>query len=135
MKRILFSLTALLLITGMAMAKQPKLVKATITPNKAAIGEKVTVEVEFTGKASDLKQVYLVVRGYEYDTDAIVLQPLEGSKKNVWVADQVIPYEAPAETFNLDINAIDKKGKEIVTKGFENNSTGKAGTIELTVTY
>ncbi len=135
MKKTILTFVALFLITGMAMAKQPKLVKATITPSKASIGDSVQVKVEFTGKKSDLKQVYLVVRGYEYDTDAIILQPDENSKKNIWVAEQVIPYEAPAEVFNLDINAIDKKGKEIVTKGFENNSTGKAGTVELTVTY
>ncbi|RLD09303.1 hypothetical protein DRI50_12370 [candidate division KSB1 bacterium] len=135
MKKVVLTLTALFLIASLAMAGQPKLVKATITPNKAAIGEKVQVEVEFSGKQSALKQVYLVVRGYEYDTDAIVLKPVEGSKKNVWTSEQVIPYEAPAETFHLDINAIDKKGKEIITKGFENNSTGKAGSIELTVTY
>jgi hypothetical protein len=135
MKKVVLTLTALFLIASLAMAGQPKVVKATITPAKASIGDSVKVEVEFTGKKADLKQVYLVVRGYEYDTDAIVLKACDKSKKNVWVADQVIPYEAPAEIFHLDVNAIDKKGKEIVSKGFENNSSGKAGSVELTVTY
>jgi len=135
MKKAVLTLFALFLITGMAMAKQPKLVKATITPAKAAIGDSVKVQVEFTGKQSALKQVYLVVRGYEYDTDAIVLKPAADTKKNIWIADQIIPYEAPAEVFHLDVNAIDKKGNEVVTKGFENSSTGKAGTVELIVTY
>lgn len=135
MKKVALTLSALFLIASLAMAGQPKLVKASITPTKAAIGDSVKVKVEFTGKQSALKQVYLVVRGYEYDTDAIVLKPQAGTKKSIWVADQIIPYEAPAETFHLDVNAIDKKGKEIVTKGFENNSTGKAGSVELTVTY
>ena len=135
MKKIVLTLTALFLIASLAMAGQPKLVKATITPAKAAIGDSVKVQVEFTGKQSALKQVYLVVRGYEYDTDAIVLKPAADTKKNIWIADQIIPYEAPAEVFHLDVNAIDKKGKEVVTKGFENSSTGKAGTVELTVTY
>lgn len=135
MKKLALTLTALFLVSSLALAGQPKLVKATISPEKASIGDSVKVEVEFTGKKADLKQVYLVVRGYEYDTDAIVLKACDESKKNLWVAKSVIPYEAPAEVFNLDVNAIDKGGKEIITKGFENNSSGKAGSVKLTVTY
>ena len=132
-KVALVALVALFTISGLAMAAQPKLVDAKITPEKASVGDKVTVTVEFSGKAKDLKQVYLTVREYPYDGPTIVLKPVEG-KKNVWTAEETVPYEAPAETFNLDITAVDKKGKEIVTEGFEDNYTGKAGSVKLQVT-
>ena len=133
MKKSAFILVALLLLTSLVAAK-PELVQASISPEKASVGDKVKVSVEFTGKKADLKQVYLTVREYPYDGPTIVLKPIEGGKKNIWVAEQNVPYDAPAETFNLDITAVDKKGNEIVTKGFEDNSFGKAGSVKLVVT-
>ena len=134
MKKAILILVVLFTMASLATAGQPKLVEAKITPEKAAIGDKVKLTVEFTGKKTDLKQVYLTVREYPYDGPTIVLKPTEG-KKNIWIAEESVPYDAPAETFNLDINAIDKKGKEIVTEGFEDNHTGKAGSVKLQVTY
>ncbi len=132
-KTAVVALVALFTLASLATAAQPKLVEAKIAPEKAAVGDKVSITVEFSGKAKDLKQVYLTVREYPYDGPTIVLKPVEG-KKNVWSAEETVPYDAPAETFNLDITAVDKEGKEIVTKGFENNYTGKAGSVKLQVT-
>ena len=125
----------LLFTASVTFAGQPKLVQATITPDTVSIGDSVTVEVRFTGKISDLDKVYLVVRGYEYDTQPFYLQPCESSDQNVWTAKEPVPYNASAEVYHLDINAIDKNGKEIVTEAYKDNSSGKAGSIKLTVTY
>lgn len=133
MKKTALILVVLFTLVSLATAAQPKLVEAKITPDKASVGDKVTVTVEFTGKAKDLKQVYLTVREYPYDGPTIVLKPVEG-KKNIWTAEETVPYDAPAETYNLDITAVDKKGDEIVTEGFENNYTGKTGSVQLEVT-
>ena len=133
-KTAVIVLVALFTFASLATAGQPKVIEAKISPEKATVGEKITVTVEFSGTAKDLKQVYLTVREYPYDGPTIVLRPVKG-KKNIWSAEETVPYEAPAETFNLDINAVDKKGKEIVSKGFENNYTGKAGSVKLEVTY
>ncbi|MDZ7722251.1 MAG: hypothetical protein U5R06_05330 [candidate division KSB1 bacterium] len=133
MKSIVMSL--LLFTSVFAFAGQPELVQATTTPDTVSIGDSVTVAVEFTGKPSDLDKVYLVVRGHEYDTQPFYLQPRESLDQNVWTAREPVPYNASAAVYHLDINAIDKGGKEIVTEGYKDNVSGKAGSIDLTVTY
>jgi len=130
MKKSLLILVAVFCVGQLAFAGQPKLVKAWVEPEEAAIGDSVKLYVEFTGSAKDIKEVYLTVREYPYDYPRIDLQPM-GTKKNLWFKEGEIPYDAYSETYHLDINAFTKKGKEIVTKGFEENSTGKAGTIVL----
>jgi hypothetical protein len=133
--RTLVAVGFLLLTVCLALAEQPKVVQTTISPQKASVGNSVKVTVEFTGKPSDIQKVYLVVRGYEYDTDPYPLKPAAKTDKNIWSVKEPVPYNAPAETYHLDINAMDKNGDEIVTKGFETNSSGKAGSVKLTVIH
>lgn len=133
-KLAVLATVALFTLAGQAWAGQPALVEAKITPETAAIGDTVTVSVEFTGAAADLEKVYLRVREYPYDGPTIYLKPVEG-EKNVWTAEETVPYDAPAEVFNLDITAVDSEGKELITEGFEGNYYGKAGSVQVEVTY
>ncbi len=133
MKKIVLISVMVLLVAGMAFAGQPKLVKATINPEKASIGEKVTITTEFTGKASDIQSITVTVREYPYDAPEIILENDVATDKNIWTASMKIPQDAPNEAFNLDIKAIDKNGKEIVTKEYEKNYWGKTGSVKLTV--
>lgn len=121
-------------IAVIAYAGQPKIKKTILEPEEAAAGDSIRLTIQFTGKHEDLKEVYLTVREYPYEYSKILLQPVEG-KKNTWVVEETIPYEAPTGTYHLDVNAIDKDGNEIIEKGFENNSTGKAGTVILKITW
>lgn len=122
----------LCILVSISFAAQPELKEAKIDPAVATVGDSVTVSVEFTGTSKDLKEVYLTVREEPYEYPRI---PLKNTEKNIWSMSQEIPYDAYSGTFHLDINAIDKNGKEIVTKGFEKSTTGKAGTIELKIKY
>ena len=133
-KTAILALVSLIALSSQATAGQPEFVEATITPDVAAIGDTVSVTVEFTGEAEDMEKVYLTVREYPYDGPIIPLRPV-GGDKNVWAVEDTVPYDAPAETFNLDITALDKEGKEIVTPGFEDNRYGKAGSVKIEVTY
>lgn len=135
MRNILLIAVALLVATSFLFAEQPKLVDAKIEPTTASAGDSVKIVVEFTGKKDDLKKVFLTVREYPDEGPTIYLKPCEDCKKNVWEMAQRVPWDAPAETFHLDITAVDKDGKEVVTKGFENNYTGKAGSVTLKVTW
>ena len=135
MKKLFALVLVLFLMGSLAYAGQPKLKEAKIEPSVASTGDSVKITVEFTGKKKDIKSVTLLVREYPYEGPRIELQPDPESKKNVWVATGVVPWDAPAETFHLDISAIDKNGKEIVTKGFENITTGRTGTIIFKVKY
>ncbi len=132
-KVVMLALLMLFILVQSSLAEQPKLKEAVIKPNTAAIGDTVNIKVEFSGVHKDIREVFLTVREYQYDYPRIPLVADTTSKKNIWVMKGPIPEEAPSELFHLDITAIDKEGKEIVTKGFEQSYTGKAGTIELKV--
>ncbi len=80
-----------------------------------------------------MKEVYLTVREYPYDFPMIKLLPKENSDMNLWADDLVIPYDAYPGEYHLDINAFTNSGEEIVTEGFEDNSTGQTGTIIVKV--
>ena len=110
-----------------------QLLQAKIGVPKVLAGDDAPLSVEFSGKRTDLKEVYLTVREYPDMYPRIPLKLDPASNKNRWIFTINVPYDAPPDTYHLDINAIDKDGKEIVTKGFETNETGKAGTIELKV--
>jgi len=134
MKKVLVVLSLLLLIATTVFAKQPKLKEATMIPQVAAPGDSVTVTVEFTGKHRDIQKVFLTVREHPYDAPQFSLLPDKSQKKNnTWILKTIVPWDAPSESVNLDITAIDKKGKEIVTKGLENQTTGKAGSVAFEI--
>ncbi|MCI0515781.1 hypothetical protein L0128_21415 [candidate division KSB1 bacterium] len=132
-KAVILALLMLAVLVQLSFAEQPKLKEAAVKPTEAAIGDTIKVTVEFTDVRKDIREVYLTVREYQYDYPRIPLAADTTCKKNIWAMKGPIPNEAPPELFHLDISAIDKEGKEIVTKGFEQSYTGKAGTIELKV--
>lgn len=128
-----YLLIALLLCSLMACASQPKLMKATVEPEEASPGDLLTMSVQFSGTSDDLQAVFLTVREYPSEYPRIELYPTGTSAENLWSEDAEVPWEATPGTYHLDVNAIDKKGKEIVTKGFEDNWAGKAGTIVVKI--
>ena len=129
---LLISLMASLCVL-VSCASQPQLVETMIEPEFAAPGDSIYLSIQFTGKPSDIKKVYLTVREYPYDFPMIKLLPKEKSDLNLWADGLLIPYEADPGEYHLDINAFLDSGEEIITEGFENNSTGKTGTIILNV--
>ena len=63
-KIAILALVSLIALSSQAIAGQPEFVEATITPDVAAIGDTVSITVEFTGEAKDVEKVYLTVREY-----------------------------------------------------------------------
>lgn len=114
-------------------AKQPTLKVAKIEPEVAAPGDTIKITVEFSGAVKDIKEVSFIVREYPYDYPRQYLKSVTEGKKNIWMLLGPVPWEAPYETFHLDITAKDKDGKEIVTKGLEQQSTGRTATIKFTI--
>jgi hypothetical protein len=133
MRSILFIAALLSLALLISCSSQPQLMKASVEPEMAAPGASANVSIEFSGTHADMKQVYLTVREYPYDFPMVELYPDNSSTSNLWTLDMTIPYEAYPGEYHLDINAFLKDGGEIVSEGFEDNSTGKAGTIILKV--
>ena len=135
MKKLIIIAVLIMCIPLVVSAKQPKLKSATIEPKIAATGDTVKIAVEFTGKVKDIKELSFIVREYPYDYPRTYLTPVKKSKKNIWLVQGPVPWDAYAQTYHLDLKAIDKKGKEIITKGFEKQTTGRTGTIEFKVKY
>jgi len=135
MKKLIIIAVLIMCIPLVVSAKQPKLKSATIEPKVAATGDTVIIAIEFTGKVKDVKEVSFIVREYPYDFPRTYLTPVKKSKKNIWKLVGPVPWDAYAQSYHLDLRALDKKGKEIVTKGLEKQSTGRTGTIELKVKY
>jgi hypothetical protein len=133
MKKNFLILQILSMIIFMSCTSQPKLINAQVEPELAAVGDSIMLNVIFSGSKDDLKGVYLTVREHPYDYPMIRLFPDDRSEKNEWSLKIRVPYDAYAAKFHLDINAFDKEDHEIISEGFENNSTGKAGTILLEI--
>lgn len=134
MRKVLLVVCALLLVVTMAEAKVT-LVKAVIEPAAAAAGDEVSVMVEFGGKTKNIESVVMIPREYAYEIDAPF--PLQKSEdnENVWVLKGQVPWEAPSGPVNLEIKAVDKKGKDVVVEEYKDQAHGKAGLIEFEVTY
>ena len=126
-------LLMVLIAAPICFADQPKLVTSAIEPDSVAAGQFVKISVEFSGTKEDLTEVYLTVREYPEDFPKIPLHTAEGEEKSLWAEEGEVPWDAPMGTVHLDINALDKDGKEVVSEGFEDNDTGRAGTIELNI--
>lgn len=122
-----------LCLIGASLAGQPTLISAKIEPTEASPGDSVKVQIEFSGKVKDIQSVTITVREYPYDAPRFELSPSPIKDKSIWTLKTLVPWDAPMQDFNLDISAIAKNGKEIVSKKLENNSTGKTGTIPFSV--
>jgi hypothetical protein len=127
--------SGIILLMGLLIAcsGQPKLMQATVEPEIASPGESITLQVQFSGTYTDMKNVYLTVREYPYDYPMIELSPDMSETGNRWKKEVTVPYDANNGEFHLDINAFVRSGEEIISDGFENNSTGKTGTIILKI--
>ncbi len=132
MKKVLPLILVVLFIAPLAQAKI-KLIQAKIEPAAAAAGDMVKVTVEFSGKVDKVKEVMIIPREFAYDIDEPYSLIKDASGKNVWTLEGPIPYEAPPGVVNLEIKAIDKKGKEIVIKDYKDQVHGKAGLIKFEI--
>ena len=73
-KVLLISLMASLYIF-VSCANQPKLIETMIEPEFVTPGDSIYISIQFTGKQSEMKEVYLTVREYPYDFPMIKLLP------------------------------------------------------------
>ena len=126
-------LLCLFIMTQVVLAGQPKLVSASATPETAAPGDTVSFVIEFKGETKDIESVVLTVREYPYDGPRVPLEPKDKESKSVWVAQGPVPYDAPLETYHLEIAAKTSDGKEIIGKEHKDNTWGKTGVIVLSV--
>lgn len=133
MKKLFGMASLLIILLGVANAAQPLLLSTNVQPAVAAPGDTVKMQIEFSGKAEEIRDVIVTVREYPNDAPKFQLKPSNKEGKNIWQHKTIVPWDAPTQDFHLDICATDKSGKEIVSKGCEDNYNGRTGTISFRV--
>jgi len=112
-------------------------VKQTIAePSQLSPGDDVKYSVVLNGSPDKVAEIKVTVREHPELVFDLYNNGEEGDEKagdNIWTYQSQIPWEAPANTYHLDLCVRDAEGKEIITKGFEHQSTGRSGTIVVTV--
>lgn len=135
MKRIcVLSLACVALLSGCA----AKLGMKSITMDKtsANIGDSVTLTVVLKGSAKQVSRVTATVRDapdYSFSLNDNGKYGDEKAGDNIWTYTIIVPYEADPGDYTLDISVRDKDGKELVVEGNERRTTGKSGTVVVTV--
>jgi len=128
---ILFIVVFLLGCTGQLAVEQ-----ITAEPSSVAPGEEAKIFVVLKGPKDKAASVTATVRKYTDYSFSLNDDGVNGDEKagdNIWTYKITIPWEAPADTYHIDISVRDNEGHVIITKGFEKQSTGRSGTTELIV--
>jgi hypothetical protein len=129
---------SLIIIIGLVVGCSNKLMikQASVNPEKAAPGDAATFIVVFTGAKNTVQSVSATVREYPEMTFPLNDSGIDGDEKagdNLWSYQIEVPWEAPAQPYHFDLRALDKEGNEVISKGFEQQSTGRSGSVLLTV--
>lgn len=127
---VLFGVTFLAIFTSFA--AEPEIKEIKLDKEEYKPGEEISISIEFTGKATEIQSVELFSREYRYDAPKMMMQHL-GDGKNIWALKADLPYDAPLGTYNIEIKALNKNGKEIVSDECENCSYGKTGVFQFKV--
>jgi hypothetical protein len=110
--------------------------QAIVDPPKSAPGENVKIMVKFKGPKNRVSEVVATVRDAPNFVFPLNDNGQNGDDKagdNIWSSEQTVPYNAPANTYYLDILAKDTDGNEIITPGLEQQQYGRSGVVEVVV--
>ena len=105
-------------------------------PSEVSVGSEVKIMVTFTGQKNAISTVIGTVREnpemfFSLNDDGEDGDETAGD--DTWSYTAPVPWDAQPYTYHLDIRARDLDGNEIISEGFEQQSTGRSGTIEITV--
>jgi hypothetical protein len=136
MKKVFFFSILLIVTLVLGCTSQIAVKQAVSEPNPVTAGEDAKFSVLMKGSKDKVTSVIIIVREYPEFTFSLYDNGENGDEMagdNIWSFKYTIPNDAPPDLYHLDICVKDKNGNEIITKGFENQSFGRSGTIELTV--
>ncbi|MBN2028931.1 hypothetical protein JW824_01690 [bacterium] len=107
-----------------------------VDPPTVNVGSQAKIMVVFTGPKNAVSTVIATVRENPEMYFALNDEGQDGDEEagdNVWTYTVSVPWDAPADTYHLDIRARDQEGNEIITGGYEQQETGRSGTVEVIV--
>ena len=107
-----------------------------IEPPELTVGSEVKVLVVFTGQKNAVSTVIATVRENPEMYFSLNDDGEDGDEKagdDIWSYTTSVPWDTEPNTYHLDIRARDLDGNEIISEGYEEQSTGRSGTIEITI--
>ena len=136
MKKTLFGLLIISILLIIGCASQLAVKQTMIDPPQVNVGDDAKIVIVFTGEKNSVATVIATVRENPEMYFSLNDDGENGDEKagdNIWTYTITIPWDAPSDTYHLDIRARDQEGNEIITEGYEQQSTGRSGTVEIIV--
>ncbi|MBS3770215.1 MAG: hypothetical protein V5A59_01890 [Bacteroidales bacterium] len=107
-----------------------------INPSNPSPGDEVVARVTLNKFSEKVETVKGKVREYPQYSFTFNNNGEDGDEKagdNIWSRKMDIPYNAPSQTFHLDITVLDKEGNIIATENAEDENREESGTIDLKI--
>ena len=128
---ILITMVLILSCAGQLVVKEIR-----VEPKVTEPGGEAKVFVVLKGSTDKVSKIIATVREATELYFPLNDEGKEGDEKagdNIWSYKVVVPWEAESGMYHLDFSVYDKEGNELVTKGLEQQSTGRSGTVEVIV--
>lgn len=107
-----------------------------VEPKEAEPGGNAKIFVILKGSTDKVSKIIATVREAPDMYFSLNDEGKDGDEKagdKIWSYEVVVPWEAYAGTFHIDFSVYDKEGNELVTKGLEQQRTGRSGTVDVFV--
>ena len=136
MKKTLFYLILITLTLIISCAGQLAIKEIQVEPKEAEPGGEAKIFVVLKGSTDKVSKIIATVREATDMYFPLNNKGEDGDEKagdNIWSYEVIVPWEADAGTYHLDFSVYDKEGNELVTKGMEQQRTGRSGSVEVIV--
>lgn len=134
-KRSLYSILILLVLFA-GCAGQLAIKQILTEPKEVTPGDNAKIFVMLKGAKDKAVKIVAVVREAPDMSFALNNEGKNGDEKagdHIWTTEVVVPWQANAGIYHLDFSVYDKEGNELISKGMEQSSTGRSGSIEVIV--
>lgn len=136
MKKFTINSIVMMLIFIVGCASQLAVKEIWVEPKESAPGDNAKIFVVLKGSIDKVSKIIATVREAPDMYFALNDDGKDGDEKardKIWSYEVVVPWEAYAGTFHVDFSVYDKEGNELITKGLEQQRTGRSGTVEVIV--
>lgn len=134
-KRSYFSILILLVLV-LGCAGQLAIKQITVEPKEVAPGDNAKIFVILKGAKDKVAKIVAVVREAPDMSFSLNNEGKNGDEKagdQIWTTEVVVPWQANAGIYHLDFSIYDKEDNVLVSKGMEQSSAGRSGSIEVIV--
>ncbi len=107
-----------------------------MNPSPVSPGDEAVSYVRLNKFSDEVETVKATLREYPQYSVKFSNDGTDGDEKandNIWSKKVNIPYNAPSQTFHLDIVVLDKEGNVIATRDAKGEDLEESGTIDVKI--